>query len=346
ESKIDEVILAIERAMEKKKLADKVILFENELKSKYKFEEIIGNSTQMLKVLDTVSRVCKTDSTILITGNSGTGKELIGKAIHYNSLRDGQSLVIINSVAIPDNLHESELFGHKKGAFTGALYDKKGLIEEAEGGTLILDEVGDLAMSAQVKLLRFLQSKEIRMVGENIHKKIDVRIIAMTNRDLKADVRNKTFREDLFFRLNVIPIHIPPLQERNRDIMLLIDHILEELKERLHKPNLKISRRAVLLLNGYTWPGNVRELENVLERSSILCGKDEIGPEDLPVEISGLDDQESLSIMNEDISLQEVEKKYIIAAWKKYQGNKSRAAAQLEISRGTLINKLRQYGIE
>jgi DNA-binding NtrC family response regulator len=339
---LDEILLTVERALEKKQLSDRLTLFEKELKDKYKFEDIIASSESMLQILKTITKVCDTDSTVLVCGPSGTGKELIGKAIHYNSNRNKKPLIILNCGAIPENLHESELFGHKKGAFTGANYDKKGLLEEAENGTIILDEIGELSAAAQVKLLRFLQNKEIRRLGENKSRIVDVRIIAMTNRDLKKEIKNKNFREDLFFRLNVIPIQIPPLSKRKKDIELLINHFIERNIEKLHKPGLHISRRAVSLLKSYNWPGNVRELENVIERSAILCDDNEIIPEDLPVEIAGETAEKEVNHQDKELTLGEIEKQHIKYILDKVSGNRNRAAVMLGISRATLFNKIKK----
>ncbi len=341
---LDEILLIVERALEKKRLADRLVHIEKELNDKYKFEDIIASSENMLEILKTITKICNTDSTVLVSGASGTGKELVGKAIHYNSSRSEKPLTIINCGAIPDNLHESELFGHMKGSFTGADFDKKGLIEEAEKGTVILDEIGELSLPAQVKLLRFLQNKEIKRIGENKSRTVDVRIIAMTNRDLQQEARNKNFREDLFFRLNVIPIRIPPLKERLSDIELLTDHFIEYYREKLHKPGLSISRRAVSLFKAYDWPGNVRELENVIERCTILCEDNVIGPEDLPFEISG-NKITKKDVINSDKepTLEDIEKQYITEILGKVSGNRNRAAAVLGISRATLFNKLKKY---
>ncbi|MCP4723893.1 MAG: sigma-54-dependent Fis family transcriptional regulator [bacterium] len=343
---LDEILLTVERALEKKQMSDRISLFEKELKDKYKFEEIVASSEGMLRILKTITKICDTDSTVLVTGPSGTGKELIGKAIHYNSNRNEKPLVILNCGAIPENLHESELFGHKKGSFTGAEYDKKGLFEEAENGTIILDEIGELSGAAQVKLLRFLQNKEIRRVGENKSRIVDVRIIAMTNRDLQEEVRIKNFREDLYFRLNVIPIKIPPLLERKKDIDLLIEHFIDHYREKLHKPGLQISRRSISLLKSYNWPGNVRELENVIERSAILCEDNEISPEDLPFEIAGDTINTEVLRSDKELTLEDIEKQYIKDILVKVSGNRNRAADMLGISRATLFNKLKKYEIK
>lgn len=338
-----ELLMLLERALEKKKLVDRVKNYEKELKLKYSFDEIIGSSAEMLNVLDTVTRVCKTDSTILISGSSGTGKELIGRAIHYNSDRSDKPVVIVNCGAIPENLQESEMFGHKKGAFTGAISDKKGLFEEANTGTLILDEVGELSPASQVKLLRFLQNKEIIRVGETHKRILDVRIIAMTNRDLKTEIKENNFREDLYYRLNVIPIFIPPLRDRKDDIEPLVNHFIETFKAKLHKPGLEITRRAMNIMKQYKWPGNVRELENTIERCAILCEEDLITPEDLPFETDDQSRGGLGNILSKEITLEEVEKIFIKKTLQRFEGNRSRAAEALGINRNTLANKIKLY---
>ncbi len=339
ESDFTEISIIVERALEKKKMAEKIEIFEKELREKYDFKEIIAKSPEMLEVLKTVTKVSNSDTSVLVTGKSGTGKELIGKAIHYNSQRRNNPVIIINCGAIPENLQESELFGHKKGSFSGAVGDKKGLIEEAEGGTIIFDEVGELSSSAQVKLLRFLQNKEIRKVGDNISKIIDVRVIAMTNRDLAQEVSENNFREDLYFRLNVIPIKIPELKQRPSDIDLLINHFLDISKEKVRNPGLEISRRALAMLCSYSWPGNVRELENTVERIVILCDGKEITVEDLPREITGESAVDIPNLFKNNLTLAELERRRIIEALEQNAGNKSHTAEMLGIARSTLNSK-------
>ncbi len=346
ESNLDEILLVIDRAMEKKSLMDKIQVLENQIREQFDFDEIIGSSPKMIEVLKTISKVSTTQATVLITGQSGTGKELVGKAIHYNSPRKNKSLVTINCGAIPENLQESELFGYKKGAFTGAIQDKKGLIEEADGGTLILDEVGELSPTAQVKLLRFLQNNEVRRVGDTKTSIVDVRIIAMTNRNLEDEVKNNTFREDLFFRLNVVPIILPSLSERPGDIEIMLEHFVKKIGKKLHMTKLNITPEAVRLLKIYHWPGNIRELENVLERCAILCNDETIYPDDLPSDIQQKNNNNEPEFTGTHLSLQEIEKKYILSVLDSTNGNKSHAADILQISRPTLINKLKSYNID
>ncbi len=346
ESNLDEILLVIDRAMEKKYLMDKIQVLENQIREQFDFDEIIGSSPKMIQVLKTISKVSTTQATVLITGQSGTGKELVGKAIHYNSPRKNKSLVTINCGAIPENLQESELFGYKKGAFTGAIQDKKGLIEEADGGTLILDEVGELSPTAQVKLLRFLQNNEVRSVGDTKTTIVDVRIIAMTNRNLEEEVKNNTFREDLFFRLNVVPIILPPLSERPGDIEIMLESFVKKIGKKLHMTKLNITSEAVRLLKIYHWPGNIRELENVLERCAILCNDETIYPDDLPLDIQQKNINNEPEFTGTHLTLQEIEKKYILSVLDSTNGNKSHAADILQISRPTLINKLKSYKID
>jgi len=336
----------LERALEKKRLEDRIVILENELKDKYDFDGIIGTSPEILNVLKMVSKVSAIDSTILITGDSGTGKELIAKAIHYNGKRKDSPAVVLNCGALPENLHESELFGHKKGSFTGAINDKVGLIEEAHKGTLILDEVGELSLTAQVKMLRFLQNGEIRRIGENVSKIVDVRIVAMTNKDLKKEIEEKRIREDFYFRLNVIQIHLPSLRERKRDIKLLINYYLKKFSEKMEKPEMKISRRATSLLINYKWPGNIRELENVLERAVALSENNLITPSDLPEDVSRESSVEVLgAAKNKKLSLAEIEKEYILQMLEECTGNRKKTAELLGITKATLWRKLKEYNI-
>jgi DNA-binding NtrC family response regulator len=345
----DEFLMLVNKALERKNLINEVEQLQNELREKYRFENIIGNSNPMMKVLSMVSKVAKTDSTVLISGESGTGKELVAKATHLNSRRKNRSFITINCGALPENLQESELFGHVRGAFTGAIKDKRGLFQEANGGTLFLDEVGETALSTQVKILRFLQDGEIRRVGENEPLNVDVRLIAATNKDLKREIEEGTFREDLYYRLNVIPIHLPALRERRDDIPLLVNHFLKIYAERTKKNNPTVSPEAMNILMQYNWPGNVRELENVIERGLILAAKNAIQPEDLPATLI-----ESEQVQNTDLevivggeqTLEELEKKHILSTLERVAWNQKKASDILGISTTTLWRKLKSYGIE
>jgi len=344
----DEFLIIVEKALERKNLLNEVEQLQNELKEKYRFENIVGNSKEMFDVLTLVSKVSKTDSTILVSGESGTGKELIAKAIHLNSRRKHRSFVTINCGAIPENLQESELFGHVRGAFTGAIRDKRGLFQEADGGTLFLDEVGETSQATQVKLLRFLQDGEIRRVGDNEPFYVDVRLITATNKDLPKLTEEGKFREDLFYRLNVIPIHIPPIRKRKDDIPLLVNHFLKKYAEKEKKNVVSISPEAMKILTGYHWPGNVRELENVLERAVILTNKNTILPEDFPVLVrESLKRTQEVEVLDmEEKTLEEVEKHYILKMLEKVNWNQKQASEILGISTTTLWRKLKSYGIE
>lgn len=337
---IDQLVLIVERALEKKKLVEKIETYLKELKDTFKFEDIICKSKEMIDILKTVTKVSPTDSTVLITGESGTGKELIAKAIHYNSNRQNKSPVILNCGAIPENLHESELFGHKKGAFTGALHDKTGLFEEAQESTILLDEIGELSLPAQVKLLRFLQNNEIRRIGDTETRIVDVRVVAMTNKNLQEEVASGRFRKDLYFRLNVIPIVIPPLRKRIADIAPLIDHFLKLHCKKLNRPLYSISRRVHNLMMSHSWPGNIRELSNLIERLIILSDTHVIEADMLPLEITGETTESSFSPLERRLTLEELEKEYINEVLDHVSGNKKKAVEWLGISRSTLYNKL------
>jgi DNA-binding NtrC family response regulator len=342
----EEFLIIVAKALERKQLVKEVEQLQSELKEKYKFENIIGNSNEMMQVLSMVSKVAPTDSTVLISGESGTGKELIARAIHLNSKRKNMAFVTINCGALPENLQESELFGHVRGAFTGAIRDKRGLFQDASGGTLFLDEVGETTLAAQVKILRFLQNGEIRRVGDNEPMFVDVRLLAATNKNLEKAIGDGTFREDLYYRLNVIPIHLPPLRQRRDDVPLLVNHFLERFVARTKKKIASISPEAMKLLVGYHWPGNVRELENVIERAVILTNKNIIMPKDLPPGV--LNQQKKAEEVDDgnEPTLETLEKNYILKILDKYTWNQKKASEVLGISTTTLWRKLKSYGIE
>jgi len=307
---------------------------------------IIGVSEAIRRVIRLIGKIAATESTVLITGESGTGKELIARAIHYQSSRLNGPFVAVNSGAIPENLFESELFGHVRGAFTGASQDKKGLFEDADGGTIFLDEVGELPPPVQVKLLRVLQEREVRRVGGNRSTRVDVRVIAATNTDIKRAMEIGRFREDLFYRLNVLRIDVPPLRERRDDIPLLARYFLERFRESYGKDVRTSSQRAQLYLLHYDYPGNVRELENAIERSVLLVDELEISEHELPSEMleRGVP---SLTHTPEGhypdhLSLREVEERHIRRVLARHGGNATRAAATLGISRATLWRKLKR----
>ncbi len=280
--KLDELKLCISRALSYTEAVQENVLLKRELKRKYGFHQIIGASEQMQAVFKMVERVAATDSTVLILGESGTGKELIARALHYNSARSTKPFIPINCSALPENLLESELFGHRKGAFTGAVNDKEGLFHDADGGTMLLDEIGTMPAQLQSRLLRVLQEKEVRRVGDNVPTHVDVRVLAATNENLEELVRTGKFREDLFYRLNVVPIQMPALRERRDDIGMLVAHFL---KDKIHTRSgqpFRITGRAVAALTAHDWPGNVRELENALERAGVLADSSLLRVADLP----------------------------------------------------------------
>jgi DNA-binding NtrC family response regulator len=343
----DELLIVIKKALERKELLTEVEQLQNELKEKYSFENIVGKSNKMLDVLSMVTKVAQTDSTVLIEGESGTGKELIAKAIHLNSRRKNRAFVTINCGALPENLQESELFGHVRGAFTGAIRDKNGLFQEANGGTLFLDEIGETALSTQVKILRFLQDGEIRRVGDNESIFANVRLLASTNKNLKKSIEESTFREDLYYRLNVIPIYLPPLRQKRDDIPLLVDHFLKKYIEKSKKKISSLSPETMNILTGYDWPGNVRELENIIERAVILTNKNVIMPDDLPASIQESQNrtQDTEEIL-EGKTLEELEKHYILKTLEKYSWNQKKVSEVLNVSTTTLWRKLKTYGIE
>lgn len=315
---------------------------------------ILGNSDIMKKVFNLIETVADTDSTILIRGESGTGKELVARAIHTNSLRRDRHFVPINCGAIPENLLESELFGHVKGAFTGAICAREGRFELARGGTVFLDEIGDMSPKLQVKLLRILQEREFEPVGSTRSVKTDVRIIAATHVDLEKAVKEDRFREDLYYRLNVIPVNMPPLRERRSDIPILIDYFVNKFNSEKRRDIDGVSSDAMDKLKAHSWPGNVRELENLVERFVILKRSGVVGPDDLPEKISGSQAAPTVSVEAslpaEGISLKdavdEFENKLIIEALNRTDWNKNMAAKLLGLKRTTLVEKIKKKGIE
>jgi len=349
-----EILKVAKKALEKKRLKDRVRYLEGEIRDKYKFEGIVGNSNAMLEVLKITSHVCRTESTVLVTGESGTGKELIARAVHYNSPRKDGPFVVINCGALPENLQESELFGHVKGAFTGAIRDKMGLFQQAQKGTILLDEIGETLPSTQVKLLRFLQDGEIRPVGGNKSMFVDTRIIAATNENLEKAVESGRFRKDLFYRINVIRIHIPPLRERREDIPLLVEYFLEKILEKFKKGKRVFSEEAMYAFMNYDWPGNIRELQNMVERAVALSKSEIINVNELPLPVpveefaalsrNPLDDERKKSFIV--TTLAEQEKNAIIEALNKYGGNQTKVSQVLGISTTTLWRKIKKYRIK
>ncbi len=351
-AKIDEILLVVKRALELKNLKAENQYLKSQLQERYRFDKIIGKSQAMQSIYRMIERVAKTDSTVLITGESGTGKELIASAIHYNSSRKDKPFVPINCGAIPEELLESELFGHEKGSFTGAYRERIGRFEMAHQGTIFLDEIGEMSAKLQVKLLRFLQERKFERVGGSRTIQVDARILAATNRDLEAMVAQGGFREDLYYRLNVIPIRVPPLRERKDDIVLLTQHFLQLHSQKKGIPLKRISSAAMDAMQRHNWPGNVRELENVIERVIILTEGDEIQLEDLPQRMQvqplrqsfpsiGLDD-DGIDLKG---MLDELENSLILEALKKSGGVKNQAAKLLGLNRTTLIEKMKKKRI-
>ncbi|MBI3989662.1 MAG: sigma-54-dependent Fis family transcriptional regulator [candidate division NC10 bacterium] len=343
--KLEEIKLTISRALERRRLVFENLRFKQELKEKYRFENIVGSSERMLEVYKVVARVAPTKSTVLIQGETGTGKELITRAIHYNSPRADRPFVAIDCSALAESLLESELFGHVKGAFTGAMAAKRGLFEEAHGGTCFLDEVGEINQSMQAKLLRVLQEHEVKRVGGTESVKVDVRVIAATNKDLEKLVADGKFREDLFYRLSVVTISLPPLRERREDIPLLASHFLRKYAAENNRPISHISPEAMALLTEHDWPGNVRELQHVIERAVALTANPVLLPEDLPRKFRrGC--EEGASVEGSSLTLRELEKRHIQRVLKQAGGNKKLAAELLGIHRRTLYRLAERYGID
>jgi DNA-binding NtrC family response regulator len=344
------LLLAVNRAMERQGLLDEVRNLRSALDERYGFENIIGRSKSLLRVLEMAARVAQHDTTVLINGETGTGKELLARAIHHNSRRRNQPFVTINCGAIPKDLIESELFGFSRGAFTGAHTSKPGKVEIADGGTLFLDEIGELPLEAQVKLLRLIQHGEIERLGATTVRTISVRIVAATHRNLSAMVEDGTFREDLFYRLAVVPLFLPPLRERKEDIPELVEHLFHSLKLRHGMQNIRVAPSLALSFTGYRWPGNIRELENVIERMLVLSNGEQITEIDLPDELRDSPNQQpktllSLELPEEGISLEGIERELLLRALEKSKGNQTQAARYLDISRRTFIYRMEKHGL-
>ena len=348
--KQDEVLLTLKKAEERERLKRENVELQNRLRKieqKYSFGNIVARSEAMANVFELVEKVAKHKTTVLITGESGTGKDLIAKTMHLNGNRTSVPMVSINCGSIPENLLESELFGYKKGAFTDAVKDKPGLFDEADGGTIFLDEIGELPLSLQVKLLRVLQEEEISPLGSTVSKKIDVRVIAATSRDLQKEVDEGRFREDLFYRINVMKIHLPPLRERRGDIPLLVGYFINLFNQKMEKDIEGLSSQAMPILMAHSWPGNIRELENVIERA-VLLGKERwITPTDLPQSITSARHPSSSAAPEHTLSIKKasktLERDLIRKALELTEGNRSKAAKILEISRPILNSKIKQY---
>jgi two-component system response regulator AtoC len=347
--KPDEVVLALRKAEEREHLKRENRVLREEIRKENRFEDILAKSASMEQIFRTIAKIADYKTTVLVTGESGVGKELVARAIHNRSSRRGAPFVAVNCGAIPENLLESELFGHKKGAFTDAVHDRRGLFEDASPGTLFLDEIGELPLGLQVKLLRVLEDETIRRLGETRDVKVDVRIIAATHRDLHAETKAGRFREDLFYRLNVLPVHVPPLRERREDIPLLIDHFVQRNNARLGTEILGLDSEARRLLFEYAWPGNVRELENTIERAMVLSEGDHIVASDLPERIRDAQDPVQMQLASGELSVKKtariIEEILIRRALQKTRGNRTRAAELLEISHRALLYKIKDYHI-
>jgi two-component system response regulator HydG len=340
---MDEFVTTVKKALENRLLKKEVLRLKKEVESRYHFHHLIGKSPSMLKIYDLIERIGDTSSNVLITGESGTGKELAGKAIHYNGTRKGGPFVAVNCAAIPETLLESELFGYKKGAFTDARSDKKGLIFEANEGTLFLDEVTEMPSNLQAKLLRVIEEKEVRPLGDTKSYPIDVRVISTSNRDIKIRIEQGTFREDLYYRLKVIDIELPPLRERREDISLLAQHFLIKFSRELKKNITGVSEESLKFLLNYSWPGNVRELENVIQRAITLTRHEIILPEDLPNAIVQNEDENVIQKgLRQKYTVDQLEREYIKNVLVEVGGNKSKAAEILGLDRKTLYRKLQE----
>lgn len=351
---LDDIASLVQTALNHKELKEENRTLRQSLHEKYRFDKIVGKSEEIQAVFELVEKVTATDSTVLILGESGTGKELIAKAIHFNSLRKDKPLVVVNCAAIPEELLESELFGHVKGSFTGAHATKRGRFSAAHGGTIFLDEIGDMSPKLQVKLLRVLQERKFEPVGSTQTEEADVRIVAATNQNLEVAVKKGLFREDLFYRLNVIPISIPALRERPSDISLLIAHFMDKFTRENGKHCDGITDKAKQILLDYMWPGNVRELENVVERMVILRKKGPLDVEDVPEKIRGESlvqpGKSQIAIPDTGLSfksaISDFENNLILQALEKTGWNKNKAATLLKINRTTLVEKIKKKGLD
>ena len=345
---LDHLMQVVHKALEMRALRDENRQLKVELGRRYEFDNIIGRSPAMQEIFATIERVGPTRATVLLTGESGVGKDLIARAIHFHSPRKDRPLVKINCTAIPENLMESELFGYEKGAFTGAQTSKPGKFEQADTGTVFLDEIGDVPAAIQVKLLRILQEREFERLGSNTTRHIDVRLVAATNQDLRAALEQGTFREDLYYRLNVVPINIPPLRERKQDIPFLANHFVKKLAPDSGTRAESITDAAMEKLIGYHWPGNVRELENVIERSLVMAAGVQLDAADIKLEAAPRPraQNDGPAFLPAGMTLDEYEQEIIREALRRADGNKSQAARLLGLTRNALRYRLTQMGLE
>jgi DNA-binding NtrC family response regulator len=342
---LDHLLTVVNKALEVRALREENTKLREELGVRYEFENIVGRSPAMQEVFATITRVAPTRATVLLAGESGVGKDLIARAIHFHSPRKDKPFVKINCTALPENLMESELFGYEKGAFTGAVTSKPGKFEQADTGTVMLDEIGDVPPAIQVKLLRVLQEREIERLGSNKTRQIDVRIVAATNVDLRVALENGSFREDLYYRLNVVPLNIPPLRQRKVDIPFLADHFARKVGKELGRA-CAISRDALDRLMEYDWPGNVRELENTIERSMVLCAGDVLAGDEVRLDTARTKAQLTSRFLPDGMKLDMYEQSIIREALRRAGGNKSQAARLLGITRNALRYRLSQMGMD
>jgi DNA-binding NtrC family response regulator len=336
----------VRHALEAKALFKENHFLRRELREKYRFENIIGKGDAIEAVFRIMEKVARTDSSVLITGESGTGKELVARAIHFTSERANGRFLPINCGALPETLLESELFGYKRGAFTGAMNEKIGLLKAADKGTVFLDEIGDMPLALQVKLLRVLQEREVYPLGSNDPVSFDVRVVCATNKDLEAEAKAGRFREELLYRINVITIKLPPLRERKDDIPLLASHFLKKFERSLGRGGMRFSKGAMKLLLGYAWPGNVRELENTIERAAILAETDVVHSHDLPDKLRSNALPSGAEMDNGNVTLEDLEREHIKRVLGKVEGNKDRAAQMLGIHVSTLYRKMQRYRLD
>lgn len=343
----DELIIKVQRLFEVKDLLSENKILREEIHRKYDFENIVGKSASIKKIYEMIEAVAETDSTVLISGNSGTGKELVARALHYKSHRKNKPFIAVNCGAISENLIESELFGHKKGAFTGAISDKEGYMKAANGGTLFLDEISEMPPQLQVKLLRAIQEKEYTPVGTTISLPVNARFITTTNRNLEEEVKAGRFREDLYYRINVIDIHLPSLKEREEDIPLLADHFLDKYRKELNKNIKGIDNEAMRAIMSHEWKGEVRELENVIERAVIFCKSDLITIQELPASFKPKADEYDFSFNGSlDESVRKFERDFILRALESNENNKEKTADALKVGLSTLYRKLKELDIK
>ena len=349
--KLDEIHVIIRRALERKRLRDENLYLRKQLETQHRFDNIVGKSARMAEIFETIRKIADSPSTVMVSGESGTGKELVARAIHFNSQRRSKPFVSVNCGAIPEALMESELFGHVKGAFTGAVANKVGLFSAAEAGTLFLDEITEIPTLLQVKLLRAIQEREVRRVGDTRDLRVDVRLIAASNRELEQAVSEGVLREDLFYRLNVIPIHLPPLRERREDIALLVAHFLQKFGRQLNKDVRGVTPEALAILERYHWPGNIRELENVLERAIVLGGGEVLGADALPESVRRERPMKALEVdlpedgMDLEATLDALEGRYLQRALDRSGGVQTKAAELLRMTFRQFRYKLQKHNM-